>query len=158
MKDQAHLIRKIAIELSSVASTLDSHKCKQNLMNFDYSIDGDMELSSHFRLSEFRSKDGADTVLVDRRLIEKLQIMRYKLEKPIIVISGYRTPEHNRSKAVGGAKQSEHRNGTAADIKVAGYTGDQLASLAREVGFTGIGIGAEMCHVDVRPQRTEWRY
>lgn len=44
-----------------------------------------------------------------------LNFLRDKLERPIIVNSGYRTPAVN--KAVGGAKRSLHMQGRAADIR-----------------------------------------
>lgn len=44
-----------------------------------------------------------------------LNFLRDKLERPIIVNSGYRTPPVN--KAVGGAKRSLHMQGRAADIR-----------------------------------------
>lgn len=44
-----------------------------------------------------------------------LQPLREAYGKPIIVTSGYRSPELN--KAIGGAKNSQHMRGQAADIK-----------------------------------------
>lgn len=44
-----------------------------------------------------------------------LQPLRDAYGKPIIVTSGYRSPELN--KAIGGAKNSQHMRGQAADIK-----------------------------------------
>lgn len=44
-----------------------------------------------------------------------LQPLRDAYGKPIIVNSGYRSPELN--KAIGGAKNSQHKLGQAADIK-----------------------------------------
>lgn len=44
-----------------------------------------------------------------------LQPLRNAYGKPIIVNSGYRSPELN--KAIGGAKNSQHMRGQAADIK-----------------------------------------
>lgn len=43
---------------------------------------------------------------------------------PLMLISGYRTPEHNR--AVGGAPRSLHLRGRAIDVQVLGYTRDQI--------------------------------
>lgn len=47
-----------------------------------------------------------------------LQPLRNAYGKPIIVTSGYRSPELN--KAIGGAKNSQHMRGQAADIKGSG--------------------------------------
>lgn len=56
-----------------------------------------------------------------RRLCELvLQPLRDLLARPIVVTSGYRCPELNR--LVGGAKNSAHLHGLAADILVPGMT------------------------------------
>lgn len=54
-----------------------------------------------------------------KNLIENLlDPIREKLEKPIIVTSGYRHPKLN--KAVGGSKTSNHLYGYAADVHIKG--------------------------------------
>lgn len=86
-----------------------------------------MQLSEHFNLQEFEaSATAARRGIVNRvpddllpavtRTAEQLEIVRARLDAPIIVLSGYRSPELNR--AVGGAKQSQHMRGEAADIIV----------------------------------------
>ena len=40
------------------------------------SVDGNIRLSEHFRLSEFQCKDGQDFVAVDSRLVELLESIR----------------------------------------------------------------------------------
>lgn len=113
----------------------------------------DGRLSKDFTVDEFRSRDTGD-VKVDRRLIEKLQQLRDYLGVPIMVHSGYRSPEHNA--AVGGAKNSQHMYGTAADISAPGVS---LAALlaAAELFFGDGGIGTYedggFLHLDVGPQR-----
>ena len=115
----------------------------------------DIKISPHFKLSEFESSDTKE-VKIKKELIDKLEILRDKLEgKPLYINSGYRTPEHNE--AVGGADNSQHMKGTAADIrKVEGYTIDQMAELAEEAGFSGIGKYYTFIHVDVRPYPARW--
>jgi uncharacterized protein YcbK (DUF882 family) len=89
---------------------------------------------------------------VDGRLLYKLELLRVKLgNKPIKITSGYRCPKHN--KEVGGAKHSQHMNGTAADIEVEGYTPEQVAKAAKEVGFAYVQTypgKTKHTHVDVR--------
>ncbi len=58
-----------------------------------------------------------------------LQPLRDKLGKPIKVTSGFRCPELNAHKDIGGAKNSQHTRGEAADIKVDGYTANELFHL-----------------------------
>lgn len=107
-----------------------------------------MQLSAHFNQREF---GGA----VEPHLIEHLERLRTICgNRPLRIVSGLRTPEHNAR--VGGAKNSQHLYGRAADIP-SGYA---TLGQARQAGFTGIGTsGGWATHVDVRPgPRTEWRY
>ena len=59
-----------------------------------------MKLEENFSLSEFRCKDGTDVPEELREnvilLCHNLQILRDHIEKPIRVISGYRSPKYNR--------------------------------------------------------------
>ena len=156
MNYQAENLKKVASDIEAIAKAIATHKCEDTLMLYYRREDWTSAVSSNFTVGEFRSKNGAITVILDKRLIHKLQKLRDHVKKPVIVRSGYRTPEHNAS--VGGATHSQHMLGTAADIEVAGYTGDQLAALARYFGFTGIGIASNWIHVDVRDTPAEWRY
>lgn len=110
----------------------------------------DFKIRENFKLSEFQSPDTQE-VKVDSRLLDKLQALRDRVGKPVIVTSGYRTPEHN--KRIGGAKGSYHMQGLAADIVIKGLTSREIAAIARDIGFTGIGVYPTRghCHVDVRP-------
>jgi hypothetical protein len=59
-----------------------------------------------------RSPAGAPgKLLINEAALEKLQALRDRLGKPLIVRSAYRSPEHNR--AVGGATRSKHMEGAA---------------------------------------------
>jgi uncharacterized protein YcbK (DUF882 family) len=116
-----------------------------------------IKVSENFSLHEFQCKDGSQLVKVDERLVEKLQKLRDMVGKPIIIQSGYRTPEYN--KKVGGAADSQHVKGTAADISIKGMNVEDLAMLAEKVGFDGIGIYTKQgfVHVDVRGYKSRWR-
>lgn len=84
------------------------------------------KLSPHFALSEFTSSATATAQHIDntpsQSVIANLQLLCEKIleplrnayGKPIIVSSGYRSPELNR--AINGAKNSQHVLGQAADI------------------------------------------
>ena len=113
-----------------------------------------IQVSKNFKLREFECKDGSKLVKIDRKLVETLQKLRDRLGKPIIITSSYRTPAHN--KKVGGATNSQHIHGTAADIKVNGMTPRQLLPHAEAVGFTGIGLYTGHLHVDVRKGKARW--
>lgn len=97
---------------------------------------------------------------IDSTLARKLQMLRRLAGRAITITSGNRCPSHNRD--VGGASSSFHLNakGKAADIVVAGMPPAQLAKLAQETGFSGIGrydgTAGRFVHVDVRPQAYFW--
>lgn len=77
---------------------------------------------------------------------------------PLKFNSGYRPPGENR-----GAKRSRHLNGIALDINVSKLNMQQrgqLAVLAHQAGFNGIGFGDNIMHIDLRPQQEGviWSY
>jgi len=86
--------------------------------------------------------------------MDKLQALRDRLGKPLIVRSAYRSPEHNR--AVGGAKASKHMDGTAFDIAMANHDPAAFEAAARAVGFLGFGYypRSGFMHIDLGPART----
>lgn len=81
----------------------------------------------------------------------KLEQLRVAYGKPITINSGYRCPEHN--KAVGGAPNSFHMQGRAADIAVPNKAERyKLVKIAMQLGFSGIEISSVHLHVDNRDQ------
>jgi uncharacterized protein YcbK (DUF882 family) len=112
----------------------------------------DFKLSRSFTLGELASKDGADIVIVHPALLIGLQALRDVLNKPIKINSGFRSPEHN--KAIGGASNSLHTLGLAADVVVEGVTPIHIASIARDLGFGGVKAYPTFTHVDVGKIRT----
>lgn len=97
-------------------------------------------LSPHFEMDEFRSR-GNGKVKCHRELLRALERAR-EVVGPIVIVSGYRDPDYNAW--VGGAKNSQHLYGTAADVRF------DLA-VANEVGYSGIGTCGDLClHADVR--------
>lgn len=99
-----------------------------------------MKLSEHFSLdemtlSETAARKGLDNT-PDKETIENLRKLAALLEqvralvgKPIMVSSGYRSPEVN--KAVGGSKTSAHVKGLAADINVPSVKPAALAAIIK---------------------------
>ena len=76
-------------------------------------------LATHFRLSEFVNsvrQRGESRAYVDPQIVHHVQEIRSGLGRPLILNSGFRSPEHNR--AVGGATFSRHIYGDALDIDV----------------------------------------
>lgn len=86
----------------------------------------DIQLSKHFKLSEFTKSSTASARKIDNTpsldvisnlqalCIHVLEPLREYFNCPIIIGSGYRSPALN--KAVGGAANSQHMTGEAADI------------------------------------------
>lgn len=113
----------------------------------------------NFEFSEFYSKDGSGfsggnvgsaTVKENvRRMMYKLEAVRKKAgNNSITVNSGFRSLSHNA--AVGGASNSQHTYGIAADIVVNGYSPTGVANIAKSSGFSGVIIYSTFTHVDSR--------
>jgi uncharacterized protein YcbK (DUF882 family) len=112
------------------------------------------KLSEHFTDTEFVCKDGSRLVMVHEKLPPLLEKIREHFKKPIVVNSGYRTPAYNYK--VGGAKDSYHTKGMAADIMISGVTPAEVGRIARKLGAGGVGVYNTFTHVDMGPVRT-WR-
>lgn len=110
-------------------------------------------LSPNFRLREFVSKD-TNTAKIDDNLVRRLQQLRDRINQPVYITSGYRSPTYNLM--VGGANDSQHIHGKAADIQVRGMSPQILAQHAEAVGFDGIGVYSNHVHVDVRGTSARW--
>ncbi len=121
--------------------------------------DGNSFLTENFRVSEFRSRCGADKILIDEKLATLLQKMRDKFGV-INISSAYRTPGYNAQ--VGGVSNSQHVYGRAADITLTDNKRLlEVAQYAEKIGFTGIGLDNKygmFIHVDTRPGVSYFRY
>lgn len=113
-----------------------------------------IQLTANFNLREFACRH-CGMVRLDPALVDKLQQLRDRVGRPIIITSGYRCEAHNR--AVGGAANSQHLLGKAADIQVEGMGPAALAAHAEVIGFGGIGIYGNFVHVDTRATTARWR-
>ena len=98
---------------------------------------------------------GTGAIKINTEAMDKLQTLRNRLGKPLIVRSAYRSPSHNR--AVGGAKASKHMDGTAFDIAMSNHDPAAFEATARAVGFLGFGFypRSGFIHVDLGPAR-QW--
>lgn len=112
--------------------------------------DGNTKLGRHFKVREFACRDGSQVVFIDDYLYTILDILRQKLEKPVIINSGYRTPEWNAK--CGGAKYSYHMRGMAADIRVDGMSPKELAKELDKIveNSCGIIVYNNWVHFDTR--------
>lgn len=131
---------------------------------YSLSKEGYKQLSPHFRVREFRCRDGSDPIFVDDTLVALLQQIRQHFGKPLTITSAYRTPTHN--KACGGAAYSQHLYGRAADFKIAGVGPDTVAAYAETLlpdrGGIGVyppktGRAEGWVHIDTRASKSRWR-
>ncbi|MFJ6892765.1 D-Ala-D-Ala carboxypeptidase family metallohydrolase [Streptomyces hokutonensis] len=85
-----------------------------------------------------------------RRCMYKLEALRKKLgDKPITVNSGFRSIAHNAD--IGGASDSMHLYGTAADLDVSGVATKTVYQKAETCGFSGLETyTVDHQHVDSR--------
>ena len=125
---------------------------------FSLKQSADLKLSTNFKVKEFACKDNSDKVLIDANLVDKLQKLRDYLGKPITITSGYRTDGYN--KQCGGADNSYHLKGMAADIYCDGVKAIVIALWAEFNGLGGIGVyldrDREFVHLDTRPIKYRW--
>lgn len=115
--------------------------------------DANEKVGKHFKVKEFACKDGSQVVFIDSYLVSILDILRNKIEKPVIINSGYRTP--TRNKEVGGAKYSYHMRGMAADIRVSGMKAKEIANELNAIvpNECGIIVYNTWVHIDTRTKK-----
>jgi uncharacterized protein YcbK (DUF882 family) len=115
----------------------------------------------YFNYSEFDSPDVQGSgQLMDKTLLEMLDEVRDKFDKPIHINSGFRTPAHNEK--VGGKMPdadgnggSSHLKGLAVDISCK-KSSDRfdLINCLLDVGFSRIGIAKTFIHADIDPDKS----
>jgi uncharacterized protein YcbK (DUF882 family) len=88
----------------------------------------DMQISEHFRLSDFLTHDQKDVwpkyLVLNEDLVDKLELVIAQLQRDgvevrhMVVMSGFRTPWYNRhgGQVAGRAELSRHMYGDAADV------------------------------------------
>lgn len=116
-----------------------------------------IQISEHFNLLEFQCPC-CNTVKINKLLLSLLSRLRWVINKPIYIKSGYRCPAENEK--INGDRNSYHMKGMAVDIYVENFYLESLGSNAVEVGFTGIGYytSKNFIHLDVRPGKLKsWK-
>ena len=123
-----------------------------------------MKLTNNFSLHEFKCRDGSDVpeeyMENVKELAENLQVLRDHIQKPITVISGYRSLSYN--KKIDGAKKSQHLLAKAGDIIVKNM---KPAEVKAEIEYLikegkmkkgGVGLYTTFTHYDVRGFNRRW--
>ena len=119
----------------------------------------------NFRPAEFYCKCGKcpgrpPDMSATRHLAWVLQQIRDLVNVPIKITSGYRCEAHNQR--VGGASNSKHKKGIAADLKPRGWSPDELheaiEDLVRSTRIPGGGLGLynTFVHYDIRSTKARW--
>ena len=104
-------------------------------------------------------RDASSAVWIDPRLFDLLAAVQGAMSAvhgavvPLIVTSGYRTPQHNAG-LEGAARDSLHLAGRAVDLKAAGYAPDAVAVAGALCGRGGVGIYPSFCHLDIGQARS----
>lgn len=89
-------------------------------------------------------------------LAEKLQVVRNNFGKPIVITSGWRSSRVNQK--VGGASNSQHLAGKAADFVIVGVSPAEVQRYLNPHWHGGVGYGKAFTHVDIRPWRARFNY
>ena len=114
------------------------------------------DLSKNFSRSEFTCSCGCGFDTVDAELLDILQTARDDLGAIFTITSACRCLERNE--IVGGAANSQHPKGRAADIQVKGITPTKV----HEYFFNkypdkyGLGKYQTFTHIDSRSVRARW--
>ena len=121
-----------------------------------------MNITPHFSVAEFASHDHvpypAEWVMSRLApLCAMLETIRAEFDRPMVIVSGYRSPAHNAE--VGGASASQHMQGRAADIVLVNVKPSvvharvlELYEQGRLPALGGLGKYDGWVHVDIRPQ------
>ena len=101
-----------------------------------------MRLSDNFTLAELTKSQTAERCGIDnspdkehvdnlQKLCDEiLQPIRDYFKKPVVISSGYRSPE--LSKKIGSSSRSQHCRGEAADLEIPGVSNKELADFINE--------------------------
>ncbi len=124
-----------------------------------------MQVTKNFKLNELEFHDKIPPELIANaiELLQNLQVIRDHFQKPIIIISGYRSPARNE--VVGGAKKSQHMEAKAADIKIAGISTEEIYNRIDKLmnqgkiktGGLGFYPSQGFVHYDIRGVKARWQ-
>ena len=130
----------------------------QTVNLYSLKAEGSNPITPHFKPYEFACTDGSDPIFVSPRLVEVLEAIRTHFGAAVTVTSGYRTVSYNAT-VENSSKTSQHCNGLAADIKVAGVSPAAVADYAEQLlgSHGGVGRYGTFTHIDVRADKSRWK-
>lgn len=114
------------------------------------------DMSKDFSRYEFQCRCGCGKNTIDAELLKVLQDLRDSTGCRIDIVSGHRCFTHNNN--VGGAPNSQHLWGKAADIQVWNHRPSEVYAILDKKYPAQYGIGKypSWVHVDVRGYRARW--
>jgi uncharacterized protein YcbK (DUF882 family) len=92
-----------------------------------------------FAEREFRCRCGCGRAEMAAAFLDRLQAIRDRLGRPMVMSSGFRCPDYNAQVSTTG-RDGPHTTGRAADIAVAGADAELVESIALDLGITGRGV------------------
>lgn len=125
--------------------------------------DFERNITVNFKIKEFACKDNTPYLDIDIDNVEILQDIRNIKNIPIIIVSGFRSQNHNI--ICGGAKSSKHLTGDAIDFRFANEDAGRLIDSALTLFYKhkikGIGLyvnrgNKDYIHFDNRDVKAIW--
>jgi uncharacterized protein YcbK (DUF882 family) len=124
-------------------------------VNEVYWADGAISNEGYARISHFlRDIRANKSVYMDPRLLDLIcavqgYMSHYGFKKPLLINSGYRSPETN-AKLEGAARHSMHMRGRAIDFSMPGVPSNYMGALASHYQGGGVGFypGQGFTHLD----------
>ena len=144
-------------EEETVATLKNPNPKASKVKTVSYKKYGDVQLTDHFKLHEFRCNDGSDTIKFDWYVVNALEAARRFFDKPLVISSAYRTTAYNTK--IGGAYGSLHTKGKAVDCYISGQSPSLLAKFFEARGMKGVGCYYDdlFVHVDSRTSEFLWK-
>ena len=144
-------------EEETVATLKNPNPKASKVETVSYKKYGDVQLTDHFKLHEFRCNDGSDTIKFDWYVVNALEAARRFFDKPLVISSAYRTTAYNTK--IGGAYGSLHTKGKAVDCYISGQSPSLLAKFFEAYGMKGVGCYYDdlFVHVDSRTSEFLWK-
>lgn len=123
-----------------------------------------MQITENFNLSEFECNCGCEMPRDVRnniiKLASQLQLIRNSVGKAIRLTNAYRCVSHN--KKVGGATNSQHLLGKAADLQISGHKPKEVFNIIEsliergDLLQGGLGLYNTFVHYDIRKTKARW--